>query len=40
LHAASARVWGWYRVPGHLGRLCIDLAEMAFSEFSHPKVVL
>src|SRR3984893_9809503 len=31
---------GGYRVPGHLRRLCIDLAEMAFGEFSHPKIVL
>jgi hypothetical protein len=31
---------GGHRVPGHLRRLGIDLAEMAFGEFSHPKIVL
>ena len=40
LHAPSTRMRGRYGVPRHLRRLGIDLAEMAFGEFGHPKVVL
>ena len=36
LHAAQPRMRGGRRVPGHLQRLGVDLAEMAVVELRHP----